>query len=242
LVVKRLQLPCLFSAEDMSEMRMIVDHNKHVVTLGKERIEDKLIICPEDFKLPVNLLNTEVIQPMEETIVEVTIGVKSPSPVNLLIQPSEEFVNTYHIDCFESLDETRDSGISHVTVVNFTDHPINLKAGIEIGKATTVNIIQPEVSKQSSKIHSKLSRREIRKRYKKDFQLNENSYLTEGQKEQLLDLLSDFEDVISSGPADIGRCEEVKCHIPTEEGKTVKSQCRPLPPYLKENLKEQLNA
>ena len=242
-VVKKLQLPCLLSAHDMSQMKMIVDHNKHTVLLGGKGLPEKLIPCPEDFKIPVITVNNTIINPMEEAIIEVEIGIRSPPSVNLLIQPTDEFLQTYHVDCLESLDSGKTNGTSHVTVVNFTDHPIHIKAGIEIGTATTVNTVDRDWKKPSEiKDQGKLSLRDLRKKYRKEFQLDKNSHLTEEQKNQLLKVLCDYQDVISSGPADIGKCEEVKCHIPTEEGKTVKSQCRPLPPHLKENLKEQLNA
>ena len=58
----------------------------------------------------------------------------------------------------------------------------------------------------------------------------------------MLELLCKYQDVIATGPSDIGRCNDVECRIETEEGKSVKSQCRPLPPHLKENFKEQLDA
>ena len=84
---------------------------------------------------------------MEEAIIKVAIGAKSSSSVNLLIQPAEEFLQTYQLDCLESLDEGRTDGTSHVTVVNFTDRPVHIKAGIEIGNATTANTVDQDWNK-----------------------------------------------------------------------------------------------
>jgi hypothetical protein len=63
--------------------------------------------------------------------------------------------------------------------------------------------------------------------------------LSKGQRGQLL---FNFQDVVLQGPSDIGGVTEVQCQIPTEDGKTVKFVSQPLPPHLKKNLKEQLDA
>lgn len=240
-IVKKLQLPCLLSAHDMRQMQMIVDHRRHTVLLGKNQIPDKLIPCPEEVKVPVNMMYNETIEPFEEAIVAVKIGIKDNSTVNLLIQPSDEFRTKHEVHCLETLDHAKNNGISHITIVNFTDHPVTLKAGTEIGIACQVNTIE-RIPEKSTKEEKKMSAKELRNKLEKDFKLQENNYLSEEQKLQMLELLCKNEDVISKGSADIGRCEEVECRIETEEGKTVKSQLRPLPPHLKENFKTQLDA
>ena len=245
LVVKKIQLPCLFSAHDLNKMKMVTNHETHTVKLGQKKINERMVACPEEFKLPVNLMHNEIIQPMEEAIIQVEIEMKTDVPVNLLIQPNEEFNEVFGLYCLETLDEVRQNGVSRVTVVNFTDHPVNLKAGTNMGNATPVSVNATKMLKEEvnpSKTNEKLSPKEAKRKHRKEFKLEENTYLTPEQKDKLLDLLCKYQDVIATGPSDIGRCNNVECRIETEEGKSVKSQCRPLPPHLKENFKEQLDA
>ena len=244
-IVKKIQLPCLFSAHDLNKMKMIMNHETHTVKLGQKKINEKMVPCPEEFKIPVNLLHNQTIQPMEEAIIVVGVEMKTDAPVNMLIQPSNDFNQVFGIHCLETLDEVKQNGVSHLTVVNFTDHPVDLKAGTQIGIATpvSVNAIEtPQKEMKQNKVKVKLSAKEIRQKFRREFKIDENTYLTPEQKNKLLDVLCKYQDVVSTGPADIGRCDDVECHIETEEGKTVKSQCRPLPPHLKENFKEQLDA
>ena len=244
-VVKKIQLPCLLSAHDLNRMKMIMNHETHTVKLGLKKVNDKMVPCPEEFKLPVNLLYNETIQPMEEAIIAVGVEMRTEKSVNLLIQPNEEFNQVYGIHCLETLDEVKPDRVSYMTIVNFTDHPIDLKAGTNIGTASPVSANAIEIPKEEIKLNKqkiKLSAKEVRQKFRKEFKIDENTYLTVEEKNKLLDVLCKYQDVVSTGPADIGRCDDVKCHIETEEGKTVKSQCRPLPPHLKENFKEQLDA
>ena len=193
---------------------MIVDHRRHTVLLGKNQIPDKLIPCPEEVKVPVNMMYNETIEPFEEAIVAVKIGIKDNSTVNLLIQPSDEFRTKHEVHCLETLDHAKNNGISHITIVNFTDHPVTLKAGTEIGIASQVNTIE-RIPEKSTKEEKKMSAKELRNKIEKDFKLQENNYLSEEQKLQMLELLCKHEDDISKGSADIGRCEEVECRIET---------------------------
>jgi len=81
------------------------------------------------------------------------------------------------------------------------------------------------------------SKAELQQKWFNDLKLATNQYLNKREKSELLDLLHKYQDVISQGPADIGKYALVQSHIPVEEGKTVKATCRPLPSNLKQNFK-----
>lgn len=242
LIAKRLQLPCLFSAHDMEQMKMKIDYAKKEVTLGNLQHKTQLEPLPKSSKAnQVSTIYKENILALEEAIIPVVLDTEVPIGNLVLIQADKEFEDEYEIVCAASLDTTRETRIAHIKMMNFSDHPITIKPGTKIGTVINVNEIEPEKNRTRTD-ELEPNRKEILSKWSEDLKMKENKHLNSNQKNELLNLLFEYRSVISKGSADIGQCKEVECHIPTEEGKTVKAQCRPLPPHLKQNFKEQLDA
>jgi len=242
LIAKRLQLPCLFSAHDLEQMKMKIDYARKEVTLGDNQYKQNLEPLPRSMRTKeVNTIYKEELQPLEEAVIPVTIDSEVPIGNLVLIQADKEFEDEYEIICAASLDTTRENRVTHIKMMNFSDHPVTIKPGTKIGTITDVNEIEPQENALRTE-KQEPNRKETFSKWSEDLKLRENKHLSSNQKNELLNLLFEYRAVISKGSADIGQCKEVQCHIPTEEGKTVKAQCRPLPPHLKQNFKEQLDA
>ena len=238
LVVKNLTLPCLFSAFDLQRMSAKIDYGSSKMLLGKGEIPAKLMAFPKKLETEVCTVYKEVIRPQTEAIIPVKI-LEAIGETHVLIQPNEILETEYELIGAPSVNTMDQSGIGHMRIVNMSDHPVHLKPGTVIGTACKADLHLNQIDKEVTKPKSKT---DFIKKVQDDLKLDENNYLSKGQKKQLLELLYAFQDVISQGPSDIGGVTEIQCSIPTEEGKTVKAACRPLPPHLKKNLKEQLDA
>jgi hypothetical protein len=245
LISRKIQLPCLLSAHDLQQMKMKLDFSNQTATFHEE-ISAPLLKATEPTEIIVNLLYKERIQPQEEAIIPVVLGMRTEKSVALLIEPEEEFLVAHQLCASSSLNLLDKQGIGHIKLINLNDHPIDLKAGIKIGTASEIYNEKPgqegPAVSSLNMISQRLDPRELRKKMRADFRIDNNHYLTTAQKNQLVDVLCEHIDVISQGPADIGKCETVTCKIHVDEGKTCKAAVRPLPPHLKDDFRKQLDA
>jgi hypothetical protein len=155
---------------------------------------------------------------------------------NLLILPEGEFEEI----AVATINPVRNSGLAYTKVVNCTDHPITIGAGQKFGTGY-IATIQKNIEEMGKGLpQMKMTKAQFLKRLTEDFKLEENKYMSEKEKRELLELLYKYKRVIAKFPSDIGTCKEVKCHIETVPGKTAKAQPRPLPPHLKSNPKKKL--
>ena len=69
----------------------------------------------------------------------------------------------------------------------------------------------------------------------------ENSDLDAGQKEQLNELIHEFQDIFSKGPNDLGRTDKVKHEIVTGDARPIKQVPRRIPIHLRDEVEVQLS-
>lgn len=235
LLAKHLQLPCLLSAYDMAKLPMTVNYETKRVTLGKSRFQDQLVNYPEEKEdLAVFLMYNETIKPFKEAYLPVRIEDGASTIDTLYIHGNED----YGLKMVDTIDKLRPNRSSYLKVMNPSANTINLKSGSQIGIAKSIPVLPEDPSETKS---TNMSYKDFKKKMKKDMDMKNNRYLTNLQKEEMIQLLWRYKHAISLGSADIGKCSEMKCKIPTEEGKTFKSHCRPLPPNLRDNFKQQLD-
>jgi len=193
MVAKKLLLPCLFSHYDMQMLKLKINYQTGDVLIGESKVKSKLTTYPKNnnSEVTVNLLHNEVIQPQEEAIIPVHLENQIGTNCHILIQPSSEFQDNHLLCVAASLDQSRKSLTSHVRVMNMNNHPINLKAGTPVGIATAVQQVSTPKEKMS------WNKKEFLKKVGTDLKLYENTYLTFQQKEELLELLFEYQDVVS---------------------------------------------
>jgi hypothetical protein len=237
LIAKRLQLPCLLSTHDLEKLKMQVNYDSKIVTFGNG-VTDRLMADQSQSEVTATLLYKERIAPMEEVLIPVLIDGQCEPDVPILIEPTQDVWDQYHLTSVPSLNRMMNKNVGHLKIWNLNDHPVELKQGIKIGTAVVGKLeIMNSPRPQGGRLHPK----QIREKLRQDFKLSENAKLNPGQRNELLELLYEFSDCISQGPADIGLCKEITCKIHVEEGKTCNAHLRPLPPHLKESFKEQLS-
>jgi len=241
LIVRNLILPCLFSANDLKKMNMQINYGSGLVTLGEARIRTELQKVPRPQTTTVNTVQRSTIYPGTEMIIPVRtqdiLGGR-----DWLLLPNES------VDGFAvaSLNSVQPSGLGHLKIVNWSDHPLTIKANQLIGTGCVADETEeasaltigphPARNKNSPQFSPSQYRQELNNILK----LEQNKHLSTAEKAQLLELLLKYQDVLAKNPQDIGTVKEVKCRIETEPGRTVKSIPRPLPPHLKADLKRQL--
>jgi hypothetical protein len=191
----------------------------------------------------VTLIRKVTIEAGESKMIPVQVSTPDTSPTNwLLAEPDEEFTSSYGIASLGTLSQ---AGPSQMLMENLSGHPVTLRKGQTVGTTVSVTPISVRDDRRRSRRTVPLTAREkysFKQKLYEEMRFKENQFLSEKQKEEMLEILVEHHDVVSKSEFDIGLTNLVTCRIPTEEGKTCKSHLRPLPPYLREDFKTQLQS
>lgn len=253
LIVKNFVLPCLLSATDLKNMNAKIDYSKNLVHLGTRGTTAKLVPYPQRTETEIGTIQKSTIYPGTEAIIPIRTH-DLLSGHEMLVLPNEKFEQETGLICIASVNPVRPTGLAHVKVINLQENPVTIRSGTTIGTASIAKVEQKTIATTSianieqkqrtepMKANKMPAKDTFMKKIYEDLNLKENDYLNNEQKNELTELLYEYRTVIARNLQDIGGCDAVKCHIPTEPGRSVKASPRPLPPNLKENLREQLDA
>lgn len=239
LIVKDFILPCLLSATDLKNMKAKIDYGRNTVSLGTKGIQAKLEKLEHKEESEICTVQKCTVYPGTEKVIPIKTQDALGKGEEMLFLPDEAFDGL----CIASVNPVRNSGLAYTKIINWTDHPITIKAGQKIGTGLIAAVQMAEQQKPvEQKRYLNKTKPQFLHELRSDLKIEENKYLSGKEKNELLNLLYKYKEVIAQSSSDIGTCTEVKCHIATEPGKTVKANPRPLPPHLKENLQKQLDA
>jgi hypothetical protein len=135
LVVKNFILPCLLGASYLKSMRMKVNNKNDFVEMGKKRIRQNLVRRPMEDTTSIHIMQSTTIYPGTMRIMPVRAH-DALKGGNLLILPEDEFEEI----AVATVNPVRNSGLAYTKVVNWTDHPITIRASQKFGTGYVVTI------------------------------------------------------------------------------------------------------
>ena len=183
LVVKNFILPCLLGASDLKNMRMKINYEHDFVEMGRKRIRQKLVTRPGNESTGIHTVQNTTVYPGRMQIIPVRAQ-DALGGGDLLILPEGEFEEI----AVASVNPVRNSGLAYTQIVNWTDHPITIKAGQRFGTGF-IAAVQKKKEETGQGYPEQMTKAHFLKKLTKDFKVEDNTYLYEVEKRELLELL-----------------------------------------------------
>ena len=174
LVVKNFILPCLFSASDLKRMQMNINYGTNIVTMGK--VKTQLVHLPKKEETDVCTIRKCTIYAGTEKVIPIRAQ-DELGGAEMLFLPE----GSLEALAVASVNPVRSSGLAFTKVVNWTDHPITIKAGQKIGTGF-VAAVQAEQQKTVKPGYSQKTKEQFLQSLKEDLKLESNQYISKEQK------------------------------------------------------------
>ena len=233
LVVSPLTTSAILGLDFLREHKAVIDLGARELFIGEDKATRVPLNKPphRPEKLGVHLIDSVHIPPCSEVLVMAcTTG--SVNMGTYLLESSGERPGAM---VARALVEPREGRVV-VNLLNPRMEAVTLKAGGKI--ATVVPIEPPETAAMVEVEPSGLSSE------KEDMLHNlveENGKsLTVGEKEQLLSLLLEFEDIFATSSDDLGRTNKLSHEINTGDAHPVRQRVRRIPPHRRQEVRELL--
>ena len=199
-------------------------------TISSVRLTQSVKLLPQQsIQVEIQLLSNSKVLPTatkESILVEPTLSLKTNTGIMMedaLLNPSE-------------------NGHAHTVLMNSTGFTQSLEAGTELGKATTVTIVEPTML-QSSKVYKLISPPPTQQR---QHLLNQSGVLEpdlpEQEKSQLMQLLQSYHEVFSLEEGERGQTDLVEMEIDTGSTKPIKQPPRRMPLAVRKEIARQVKS
>ena len=267
IVVRGLAQPILLSNSDlctlkaeikMSEAKLVLPHS-----IRPKPLEIPLFRAPSRVAL-VQTTQRHVIKPFHETVFTVqTTGLKEGTEV--LFEPDISLIDLDEpglVAC-ATTDKIRDNQVIHCRITNFSDHPVTIKKGQEIGYASTLQDYTGEKEKQYQTVAALTSspqykerqqkrlvkdefktiktKEELYKRIWDDLDMDKEDHgLTYDEKKKLVKLFARHRPALCLDYDEVGLVKNLEMRIDTGDAKPVRHKNRQLNPVYRQALREQL--
>ena len=126
--MKNFILPCLLGASNLKNMRMKINYEHNFVEMGRKRIRQNLVKRPGNESTGIHTVQNMTMYPGKMQIIPVRVQ-DALDGRDLLILPEGELEEI----TVASVNPVRNSGLAYTQIVNWTDHPITIKAGQRFG-------------------------------------------------------------------------------------------------------------
>ena len=192
---------------------------------------------------------TQSVKLLPQQSIQVEIQLLSNSKVlptatkeSILVEPTLSLKTNAGIMMEDALLNPSENGHAHTVLMNSTGFTQSLEAGTELGKATTVTIMEPTML-QSSKVYKLISPPPTQQR---QHLLNQSGVLEpnlpELEKSQLMQLLQSYHEVFSLEEGERGQTDLVEMEIDTGSSRPIKQPPRRMPLAVRKEIARQVKS
>lgn len=247
LVIENLLHDVILGKDFLERFKTIIDLEHHTISLHHEFPFSKHPL-PTDEPLPVNpplcsvhALKTYVLPPNSETLVCGKLSVPVPQGTVGIIDPRAELSTRYHVCGAAELVSLSPSNTVPIRLLNPSTMPVTIYRRAQLGTftATDKDLLAISLSNQPSGVTGTDSNVPLLGDPNITFDLSQSN-LTLPQQEQLLDLLSKYQDVFAPTASHLGRTGEVQHTIDTGDAPPIRLRPYRTSPGQREEIDTQI--
>ena len=260
-VVRDLNLPAIFSYQDMKKINASLNFKKDIFEIhptDQETLQIPTCTLPRS-NLRVSTLDKVKLKPAHEALIPVKLPHSKYTYGDMLLEGCEEFMCNSGVMVCASINSPNDNGVCFVRAWNPTDHMITLKKNTVIAYANqfsevpsedslaclAVNVKNSSSSKNTGALALEKEKvpttaAELFQRIYNDLCFDVNTELNEEQKKRAVKVFMRNRSALSLAPHELGLVKDIFFEIDTGDAKPVRSKSRALPPNLMDALRAQI--